>query len=376
MRILWLSHRDIQHPRAGGAERTIYEVSRRLVALGEEVVWASCNFPGSPSRAVIDGVHVFRTGSYVTSHLKVGSLIQECLPDVIVDDMGHVVPWLSELLGGRPGTVFFRHLHSRTLPGQVSPPIAWTLSWVESVYPRLYRRWPFVTESEQGIRDLEGLGIPRSRIVRIPPGVDLEWFHPRSKFIEPTMIYFGGFRDYKRPWVPVSIYEKLRERIPALRLLMIGDGPSRGHVEGRVPRSSNSQIQFLGRLDDTQLAEALSRAWLNVHASVAEGWGLSIIEAAAAGTPTVAFAVPGVSETIEPGVNGLTVPDGEVDALADAATRVLSSVNEWGIRSRRFAESFTWELATDRWRRHLRRVVDESKGFRALWNGPGGPGRQ
>ncbi|EQD54137.1 Glycosyl transferase, group 1 domain protein, partial [mine drainage metagenome] len=126
------------------------------------------------------------------------------------------------------------------------------------------------------------------------------------------MIYFGGFRDYKRPWVPVSIYERLEERVPGLRLFMVGDGPSRRAVEMTAHRNRRARIHFLGRLEDSQLAEAISRAWLNIHTSVSEGWGLSILEAAAAGTPTVAFAVPGVSEVIESGVNGLTVPDGDI----------------------------------------------------------------
>jgi hypothetical protein len=41
MKILWLSHRDIKHPRYGGAERTIYEIGKRFVAYGNNIEWVS-----------------------------------------------------------------------------------------------------------------------------------------------------------------------------------------------------------------------------------------------------------------------------------------------------------------------------------------------
>jgi glycosyltransferase involved in cell wall biosynthesis len=358
MKVIWFAHRDIQNPRAGGAERTIHEVSQRLQTFGIDVTLVSCLFPGSPSDVVVDGVQIHRVGGPITSHIKVRSLIRSRRPDAIVDDLGHVVPWFSEWMGKAPGTVFFHHLHARTLSGQLSPPLALLFKQLETIYPRIYRRWPFVTEGAQSAADLLHLGIPRDRIVRIPPGVDLQRFRPSEKFPEPTIIYFGGFRDYKRAWVPVSIYWLLESRIQGLRLLMVGDGPSRRGVEANAYRNGRGRIEFLGRVDDSYLAWAVSRSWVNVHASVSEGWGLSILEAAAAGTPSVAFAVPGVLEAIDPGVSGITVPEGEIDHLAAVTYQILCSCNEWVARSRRFAEQFTWQSSAEAWASHLKKVAN------------------
>jgi glycosyltransferase involved in cell wall biosynthesis len=356
MKILWFSHRDIDHDKAGGVERTTYEISRRLVAKGDEVTWATCRFPGASTTASLDGVRIVRAGSTASVHLKVGSLIRSLGPDVVVDDLGHVVPWFSELTSGPPGTAFFHHLHSRTLPGQVGPGWAVALTWLEKQYPRIYKRWPFVTEGRQAASDLQKLGVPATRIVRIPPGVDLYRFRPGRKSPKPTIVYFGGFREYKRPWVPIIVYGKLRKRIPDLTLLMIGTSSDEPRLKATLGAMGNARIAFPGRLTDPELGEVVSRAWVNIHSSVSEGWGFSILEAAAAGTPTVAFAAPGVSDTIEPGVNGLIVPDGDIEALADAAERILVTKEEWVTRTRKSAVPFNWDLSADRWKDHLNGV--------------------
>ena len=359
MRILWFSHRDIESPRSGGVERSIFEISRRLVARGDEVIWASIRWPGGKAASVVEGVRILRIRGRVAPHLMVPSTIRLCKAEVIIDDLGHVVPWFSEWVSERPGTAFFHHLHARTLPGQVAPLRASLLTMTERAYRRIYRRWPFVTESEQSVRDLNALGIPANRVVRIPPGVDLAHFHPGTKSVEPSMVYFGGFREYKRPWVPGLIYQALRDRFPGLKLWMVGDGPSRQSVQAAVSEGEGDGIRFLGRIGDASLASVVSSAWLNLHSSVAEGWGLSILEAAAAGTPTVAYAVPGVAETVRPAVNGITVPDGDLRGLTEAAARILSSRDRWVRPSRGWAEGFTWENATDRWRNHLQSLLKD-----------------
>ena len=109
------------------------------------------------------------------------------------------------------------------------------------------------------------------------------------------------------------------------------------------------------------LAGELSRAWVNIHSSVSEGWGLSVFEASAAGTPTAAFSVPGVSEAVVPGVNGLLVSDGDVNELAKAVTRILSTRDEWISSSRNLVQGYSWDLCAKRWREHLRSLLDGSQ---------------
>ncbi|MFP3138221.1 MAG: glycosyltransferase, partial [Nitrososphaeria archaeon] len=115
-------------------------------------------------------------------------------------------------------------------------------------------------------------------------------------------------------------------------------------------------VEFTGRLGYGELARLVSSAWLNVHTSAAEGWGYSITEAAAAGTPTVAYDVPGVSDAVEEGRNGIRVRDGDVMALAEAALRILRDPDEWWRSSREVAAKYSWERTTDIWEGVLRHI--------------------
>lgn len=351
MRVLWNNHRDILNPTSGGDARTIHEVSRRLVKRGHEVTVLSARVGVLKSEDELDGVRIVRYRGNLLPHLVTSVVAGGTLsPDVIVDDLSHAVPWFSPWLTSIPGVAFFRHLHARTLNGQVSPTLAGFLSAVERRYPLVYSTWPFVTESSGSEDDLVSLGIPRSRCVRIPPGVDSQVFTPRQKSELPTMVYFGGFRDYKRPEHALLVLKGLLMRGHEVRLVMIGSGPSLPTVTEQIELLGlKHSVEIRGRVPYRELADVVARAWANVHCSMNEGWGLSVMEAASAGTPTAAYKVRGISDTVKDGETGLLVPDADVELLTDAAERLLASPHEWEARCRGWALKHTWDGASTLW---------------------------
>ena len=358
-KIIWLNHRDIRHQKAGGAERTIYEISQRLIERGYEVDWLSVKAHSLPVFEQIGGVNVYRMGGNFTSHIS--NIIYEWKTykgAVTIDDMAHVVPWLSERLTLLPGTVFFRHLHRRTIDGQLTPTKATLMKIMESNYCRLYKKWPFVTESKQGVRDLENLGIQKSRIIRIPPGVEPNLSDFESKSANPSLVYFGGMRDYKRPCEAIYLLDKLRQVYPNVKLRITGYGPSLSKMVSLARKLKlEKNIEFLGKLDRKDLFKVVSQSWLNLHFSMAEGWGLSILEASACGTPTVAYEVPGVSEVISNGENGLTSTDGDRDSLLVNAITILNSYDKWINSSRKVSDRYSWDKTTDMWEKHLNSLI-------------------
>ncbi|MDS0256822.1 glycosyltransferase family 4 protein [Thermoplasmatales archaeon AK] len=116
-------------------------------------------------------------------------------------------------------------------------------------------------------------------------------------------------------------------------------------------------VTFTGRISDKEVAEIVSSSWLNIHTSLTEGWGISIIEAAAAGTPTVAFRVPGVSESVENGYNGITVPDGNRMALVNAALQILHDPQRWWLSSPEVAKKYSWDKTAELWDKLLIEIV-------------------
>ena len=354
-KVLWLNHRDIMHPRAGGAERTILEVSSRLVERGYEVTWLSTHSEGLPKEQEVKGIKILRLGGNISTHMRNLMFEHKQLRNtVVIDDLAHVVPWLSERFSSLPGTVFFRHLHRRTLDGQLSPLKASVLKKIENNYPRLYRKWSFVTESEQGIKDLQELGLPPERTVRIPPGVDTDRLKPQEKYEQPSLIYFGGLRDYKRPYEALNLLKELLLAYPDIKLRVSGSGPSLPKMKAMASSLGlEKNVEFLGRLDEKELFDVVSKSWLNLHFSRAEGWGYSILEASACGTPTIGYNVPGVEEAIEDGKNGVKVPENERSTLVEAAEIILKEHDKWSRSCRQLANGYSWEHTTDCWEQHL-----------------------
>jgi glycosyltransferase involved in cell wall biosynthesis len=360
MKVLWFSHKDVLNPTAGGAERTTFEIARRWAKQGWDVEVVCSAWMGAPRNTEADGVRIRRYFSSVGPHLVQPAILRESTPvDFVVDDLAHAVPWGSPIFTDSAGIAFFRHLHRRTLSGQVSKPAAFILEQLERLYPKFYKKWPFVTESRASVRDLNSLGIPLDRIYAIPPGVDHEVYRPGPRSPNPRLVHFAGLRKYKRPDHALYVLRGLRDRGIEADLVVIGSGQSLQRLRLLTRELGlTKHVSFLGRLvSATQVNDVVAQCWVNVHPSTAEGWGLSIIEASAAGVPTIGYDVPGVNETIVSGVNGLIVPDGDVEALTQAATRICRELEPWKNSCLQRSQEFSWEETTSKWSNAVREVI-------------------
>lgn len=359
MRVLWFGQRDIEHPLGGGGARTAFEIHRRLVARGHEVRMVSSGWPGAPSHADIDGVQIRRFPSYLLPHavhplmVRLGSR-----PNVVVDDLAHPIPWATPVFSRLRGTAYFHHLHRRTLRGQVGGVTASLLTAFERSYGRVYSEWPFVASTPSSVRDLSQLGIPATRCRVIPPGVNSELFRPGPRSDTPRLVYFGGMRSYKRPAHAILALYLLRKSGVEAELMVVGQGPALESMRTLCASLSlESRVRFLGRLAGADLAQVVGSAWVNLHCSVAEGWGLSIVEAAACGVPTVAYRVPVLTESIVEGRTGRLVADGDPAAMARAIAEMLPEAQSWSRPCREYAEGLSWDRTVDAWEQHLREIA-------------------
>ena len=351
MKILWLAHRDPMNPNAGGAERTIIEVCTRLARDGHNIVLLTGGWKGCKSMEWLHGIKIYRYGKNIGPHIALPILLLKYNFDLVVNDLGHAVPWFSSTILNKNNIVFFRHLHARSLPGQVNPIFSRLIVAIEKCYFILYHDRVFVTESTTSRDDLLKLGIKGIKIIMNPPGVEKDLFHPSSKSKYPTMVYFGGMRRYKRPQEVLYLLRGLVEKLRDIKLTIIGTGPE----EQSMKKLSNelnigNYVEFKGRITNEELSKIVAYSWLNIHSSVTEGWGLSILEASASGTPTVAFNVPGVRDVIEDQINGIKVKDGDREALLEAAFEILSNPKKWWFSSTEIAKKYSWEKTCEIWK--------------------------
>lgn len=176
-------------------------------------------------------------------------------------------------------------------------------------------------------------GVPPERIAIVPNGLDLPRFDARAAAPPddpppapggaPTVVTVARLTH------PVKGHDDLlvaaarvRRALPAVRFLLVGDGPRRAELERAAAGLGVADVvTFLGRRRD--VPALLARADLVCHPARAEGLPNAVIEAMAAGRPIVATAAGGVPELIRDGEHGRLVPVGDADALADAMLATL-----------------------------------------------------
>jgi N-acetyl-alpha-D-glucosaminyl L-malate synthase BshA len=228
----------------------------------------------------------------------------------------------------------------------------------------------FAIERSQGLttpssalrsETFEKLGIdPRTEIEVIPNFVDTEEFTPAPAGAEPALVvHNSNFRPLKRVGDVLGVFALLR-KTRRCELALIGDGPDRPAME-RLAQELGiaSSVTFLGeRLD---FADVLRRARVFLLPSAAESFGLAALEALSCGVPVVASRVGGLPEVVDDGVTGFLRPAGDIEAMAEAAGRVLDDGalrTRMSVAARAVAvERFRLAPAVDRYEAYYQRVL-------------------
>ena len=189
---------------------------------------------------------------------------------------------------------------------------------------------------------IEGFNIPRPGSVRVVPyGIDLD-----TRRLDPTTR-----ADVRRHYgmgdddVIVTIAARLMEgkghellldamdaataAAPRLTLLVTGDGPLRAQLEAQARSLPEGTVWFLGFIDDTRgMIGASDIVVFPTLPSLGEGFGLTALEAMAAGVPVIASDTGALPEVVADGRTGLIVPGGDIPTLAQALIRLANDPAE------------------------------------------------
>ena len=142
-----------------------------------------------------------------------------------------------------------------------------------------------------------------------------------------VLIHVSNFRAVKRVRDVVRVFARVRASMPAT-LVMVGDGPDRTDAEEEARELGvDKDVRFLGRIE--MVAPLLASADLFLLPSETESFGLSALEALATGVPVIAADVGGVPEVVQHGETGVLCPVRDVDAMSDAAIRLLQDRLRW-----------------------------------------------
>jgi glycosyltransferase involved in cell wall biosynthesis len=323
-RVHTLAWRDLDDPDAGGSEVHADEFMRRWAAAGLEVTHRTSAAVGQPATSRRHGYDVVRRGSRYTVFPR--AIVAEITRsmgafDALVE-IWNGVPWFSPVWCRRPHITFLHHVHGpmwdQILPG----PLATAGRALESrVAPPFYRRTETVTPSDATRDELLELGFRPGLVTAVPNGTDPRFSPGGERSADPSIVAVARLAPVKRLSLLLDAAIEARRRLASLTLTIVGDGPDRPALEQQVAAAdAESWVTFVGRVDHDDLVELYRRSWIVASASLAEGWGLSLTEAAGCGTPAVATDIRGHRSSVVDGVTGILAAPAD---LADAIVRVL-----------------------------------------------------
>lgn len=362
-RIHFVAWRDLDDPEAGGSELHAHKVASLWAAAGLDVTFRTSAVPGAAQAMTRDGYRVLRqAGRYAVfpgaawEGVRMGHRPGDALVEI-----WNGMPFLSPLWYRGPRVVFLHHVHAE-MWGMVLPPTLARLgdTMERRIAPRFYRKSRIVTLSESSRGEIvEMLHLRPERVTVAPPGVDERYRPGGERSDTPLVLAVGRLVPVKRFDALLRALAALKADHPALEAVIVGEGYERPALESlRAELGAASWIHLPGRVEDDELVDWYRRAWVVASSSQREGWGMTLTEAAACGTPAVATNIAGHADAVVDGESGLLVDS--VDELSAALGRVLgdevlrSRLSKGALARARW---FTWDATA---RRALEALASEA----------------
>jgi glycosyltransferase involved in cell wall biosynthesis len=345
--------RDLDDAEAGGSELHAHEIQRRWADAGIDVrVWTS-RVDGAAREIHRSGYTVNRrAGRYaVFPRTALAGFRRKIGTGDAVVEIWNGMPFFSPVWSSAPRIVFLHHVHGEMWDMVLTPRLARLGRTLESkIAPPFYRRSEIVTLSDSAKQELvRRLRHPAARVAVVPPGVDARFSPAGSLSATPSVVTVGRLVPVKRFDHFIAAMIELKAAHPDLEATIIGEGYERPALEALVAEADADSWLFLpGRLAAAELVAAYRRAWVVASTSSHEGWGMTLTEAAACGTPAVATRIAGHEDAIiddESGYLAATLP--ELVAATDSilANPMLRRRLSQGALRR--AEEMTWERTAE-----------------------------
>lgn len=317
-------------PHIGGGERVTEHLLRGLAARGHAAcVVTNLTAEASAPQARWEGFPLYRfpinralaagdvraLGRMLT---QVRELREQWRPDVI-----HIQAY------GPIGLVHSMTNRAPRLPTLVEPHTALAELQGDAIRRILHEADVVVTLSEAMEQDIAAL-VPEvlPRVRRIPYGVAIPALSPTPLLFDPPiLLFFGRLVEKKGVDLALATLARARQRVPALRMLVAGDGPERAALEAQaVALGIAHAVDFLGWVDAADIPALLNRATVVLVPSRWEDPSPVVLrESALMARPVVAAQVGGIPELVRHGETGLLVPKEDVAAMTAAVLRLLDA---------------------------------------------------
>ena len=369
---------DEYYPDGGGAARYAFELSLQLVKLGIEAVVVTHAHPGQAEEEEIAGVTIKRVKGWVLNHPhRTFSPLLFCrCYKYILDEKFDVVHGLdiysTMSLMAIPFARIFRIPCVLTCHTVMDSAFLIFLQRVLGFVFRVGDR--LIAVSRASARFSRSLGFPERRITVVPNGVDLSYFNVEIDAVamreelgigdEPLVVTASRLIRRKSPDLLVSAFARVLKVVPDAKLVIAGSGREEDNLSCQIKDLNIINSVFMvGELSKEKVAQLMAAADVFVLPSKMESFGLSLLEASAAGVPAVCSNAGGVPEVFQDGFNALLYPPGDDNAMAKAIIRLIQDkelAKAISTNAVETASRFTWEMAAELTTRVYEEVLQEN----------------
>jgi len=341
--------RDYTDPEAGGSELHAHRILSAWSRAGIDVVMTTSSVQDAAPFMARDGYQITRrVGRYsiFPRTMISGFLGHIGRADGLVE-IWNGMPFLSPMWARCPRVVFLHHVHAEMWKMVLPRGLAeMGYQFEHRVAPPVYRRSRIITLSSSSRDEIvEQLRLPASNVSICPPGVEPAFTPGSHRSPTPLIVAVGRLVPVKRFELMIEAAVRLKPSHPDLQLVIAGEGYERPALEEQIRRAgAEAWISLPGFVTDEELVELYRSSWLVASSSLREGWGMTVTEAGACGTPAVASKISGHMDAVLDGESGLLFDD--TDGMVAALDSVLSDGElraRLGAGALAYAHQFSWE---------------------------------
>jgi glycosyltransferase involved in cell wall biosynthesis len=374
---------DEYYPDIGGAPHYAFELSLQLVKLGIEAVVITHAHPGQSEEEEIGGVRIKRVKGLVLNnpHRAVSPLLFYRCYKYILDGKFDVVHGLDVYSAMALMVIPFARIYR-------IPCVLTCHTVMDSAFLIFLQRLlgfafrsadRLIAVSWASARFSHSLGFSEKRITVVPNGVDLSCFNGKiDAFLmrkelgignEPLVVTVSRLIKRKSPGLLISAFAKVLKVVPGAKLVIAGSGREKDDLSRQIQSLNITNSVFMvGRLTKEKVAQLMAAANVFVLPSKMESFGLTLLEASAAGVPVVCSNAGGIPEVFQDGFNALLYPPGDDNAMAKAIICLIQDkelAKKISANAMETASKYTWKMTAERTLQVYEEVLQEKASSRS-----------
>jgi len=356
-------------PHVGGGEVWSFNMGKALVKRGYKIVVLTYKHPMHFKDEIIDGLIILRIGPFPVSGVQpyfkraivqAYGIIAKGLTlayDVIIANQTFplLLCYIISKVKRKPIFAIFHDIYGLSFSIREKGFFKGIIRGVVEAASIKLAYDIIITVSESTKKKLIQAGVKEDKIFVVGGGVDIGTIDSvyAEKSSKPMIIYVGRLVKLKKVENLIIAFKEVLSKIPEAELYIVGIGPQESMLKNLVEQLKiTSKVHFTGYVSEQEKIALMKRAWVLVQPSVAEGFGLVLVEANACKTPVIAVDSGGPREVVRDGETGYLIKPNNIKMLVEKLIELLSDKNKilvMGEKGRKVVEeNFTWDKVAER----------------------------